>query len=254
MKGLFNSARSNTIIWAHGNAGGDWQHHNKRGSARVNFLTGAAKTIAVEVDSKFVVHAWLMTIGWGVLIPLGVLTARFLKSKPNKLWFKLHRAIQTTGLVFAIIGLVLAVQAVGNKGGNGQHFAGTNKSHKVLGLVVMVLGIQQPLFAIFRPHPPKDGETTSGMRAAWEILHKGSGYVAVVLAVAVIFLGMDALKMLSDKSQTVGKAIYGSVVGLLVMTFIGLQATGHAEIISSTATKPMKVIQVGETEAALQQY
>lgn len=35
-------------------------------------------------------HGWLMVVGWGVLIPLGILTARHAK-RWDPLWFHVHR-------------------------------------------------------------------------------------------------------------------------------------------------------------------
>jgi hypothetical protein len=36
-------------------------------------------------------HGWLMAVGWGLLIPLGILTARHGKEFKPPLWFHLHR-------------------------------------------------------------------------------------------------------------------------------------------------------------------
>ena len=57
------------------------------------------------------------------------------------------------------------------------------KAHGIMGVVVMTLGILQPINGFLRPHHGKP------WRRAWELLHKGSGYVAVLLAVPTICLG-----------------------------------------------------------------
>ncbi len=62
------------------------------------------------------------------------------------LWFQLHRAIQTTGLIFAIVGFIMALSFVSK----GNHFTAT---HHKLGLTVMIIGLLQPLNAFIRPHP-----------------------------------------------------------------------------------------------------
>jgi hypothetical protein len=57
----------------------------------------------------------------------------------------------------------------------------------------MVLGLLQPLNAVLRPHPPAKGAQRSPPRLLWEVLHKGSGYCALLLAVAAIFLGLKQI-------------------------------------------------------------
>lgn len=41
-------------------------------------------------------HAWLAAIGWGVLVPLGILLARSFKDARGW-WFHAHRALQASG-------------------------------------------------------------------------------------------------------------------------------------------------------------
>ena len=46
----------------------------------MNFATGASH--AVERDAKLVAHGALMFIAWGVMIPMGIIMARFTKHIP----------------------------------------------------------------------------------------------------------------------------------------------------------------------------
>jgi hypothetical protein len=59
-----------------------------------------------NLQKKYYAHASLMLIGWGWLLPSGAIFARLLRHRPDGLWFKMHRVLQTIGLVFAIIGWV----------------------------------------------------------------------------------------------------------------------------------------------------
>ncbi len=58
-----------------------------------------------------------------------------MQSKPP-VWFQAHRYIQSSGLIVAIIGFILALSFVDK----GSHFT---KPHHKLGLAVMILGILQ---------------------------------------------------------------------------------------------------------------
>jgi len=64
-----------------------------------------------------VLHGVLMLLGWGVLLPAGVLIARYLKWK-GSLWLKLHIGLQISGLAFGLAGLILALVQFGPFGGS----------------------------------------------------------------------------------------------------------------------------------------
>ena len=138
-----------------------------------------------------VTHGTLMMMSWGLLLPSGVIIARFAKhKKPDGIWFKIHRAFQIFGLVLALIGWIIAlvqfdVFSAGIKDN-------VSYIHGLVGCIVMSLGLLQPLNAFIRPHapPPGDGAPKAVKRVVWEYVHKGSGYTAVVLAVITIFIGV----------------------------------------------------------------
>jgi len=141
-------------------------------------------TEAGRYQKASIAHGSLMIISWGLLLPTGVMSARWLKHRPNALWFKLHRIIQTVGLIIATTGWIIALATF-------DVFTARDSSyvHGALGMTVMVLGILQPINAFIRPHPGGDGEATPLKRRIWEITHKFSGRIAIVLAAATILLG-----------------------------------------------------------------
>eukprot|EP00041_Stephanoeca_diplocostata_P030338 m.916659 g.916659 ORF g.916659 m.916659 type:complete len:150 (+) comp23737_c0_seq10:102-551(+) len=119
-------------------------------------------------------HALLMTIAWGFMVPAGILIARF-RVGAQGLWFKMHRAVQCLGITLAVAGFAVIVAAVSNE--SLAHFA---VSHAKIGLAIMVFGVLQPLNAFIRPHPAEGHKPF--WRMLWETVHKGLGYVAVLLA------------------------------------------------------------------------
>ena len=164
------------------------------------------------------IHASLMIISWGFLLPSGTLIAKFFKHRPDGLWYKLHRGIQMLGLSLAIAGWIYALinfNVFLDYGFN-------NRRHGICGMVVMVLGILQPLNAIIRPHAPKEGATKSTKRFAWEIWHKTSGWIAVILAVPTIVLGTLSLPLPEDqKNWQIGYGVgcIGGLLGLVAYMF-----------------------------------
>mmetsp|Transcript_37108 Transcript_37108/g.82554 ORF Transcript_37108/g.82554 Transcript_37108/m.82554 type:complete len:617 (+) Transcript_37108:171-2021(+) len=145
---------------------------NSSGAAvGLNFFS--RRTTAARYFTYPQLHGLFMGLAWGVLLPAGALIARYLRHK-DPLWFKLHRAIQASGVVCALVGFILIwVGGARNPG-----FA-----HGIIGLLVMALGLQQPINAYFRPHK---GEPR---RDAWEWLHKGGGYSALLLGLINVSLG-----------------------------------------------------------------
>jgi len=174
----------------------------------------AATQSGLSLRQIHLIHGSLMMVSWGFLLPSGTLIAKFYKHRPDGLWFKLHRGIQMLGLLLAIIGWIIALvnftvfQDVGFR----------NYQHGICGMVVMILGILQPLNALLRPHAPKsDDEPKTTKRHYWEIWHKISGYSAVLLAVPTIVLGSLSLPNLDDQTKVqIGYGV-GCIGGLLVL-------------------------------------
>ena len=79
------------------------------------------------------------------------------------LWFRLHRTVQSVGLVCTLAALVVAV--VMTQQARKSHFGGVQGK---LGLVVTLVGVAQPLNALFRPPPqPRTRARRVSAVAAW---------------------------------------------------------------------------------------
>lgn len=61
-------------------------------SGVVNFASGSIVVGSAPSDAKVTAHAVLVIVGWGLLLPLGVVFARF--KEFGNIWFQLHRAFQ----------------------------------------------------------------------------------------------------------------------------------------------------------------
>jgi hypothetical protein len=162
-------------------------HHATTGSpggpvhTNIDFLTGTAisggGSVPLTHFQKVVwTHGMLMTVGWGWIIPAGILVARF-KLGASGLWFKVHRAGQVLGLLLGFVGLAVIVSGVREE--KRAHFMVT---HAKVGLAVMVAAGLQPLNALIKRPKPADGDHMSFNRMVWELVHKGIGYGTVVLA------------------------------------------------------------------------
>jgi len=143
------------------------------------------------------IHGSFMLTGWGLLLPNGMLVARYFKLHPesNSAWFKFHRICQPLGLVVSTIGWIIALA-------NFDVFQDkdTRFIHGLVGSLVMALGWLQPLNAYFRPHLPSspDQEKTT-IRIAWEHYHRGAGWFCFFCALFVIFLGTTMIPLPNDR-------------------------------------------------------
>jgi hypothetical protein len=156
------SCEPSNIVYSWGQASSDsnpsFSKHVRVGGGSINFAdageTSVADTRPTAVKSGFVAHATLMVLGWGAMIPTGVVTARFFKARKKgrrpDCWFQMHRSVQVVGLLLAIGGLIAvsttnAGQHVFDRPSdpNAKSFLEDPKGHGILGMVVMVLGIQQ---------------------------------------------------------------------------------------------------------------
>lgn len=145
-------------------------------------------------------HARSMVAAWGVLLPLGALAARYFKVTrrqrwPQELdnpgWWHCHRWGQSFGVLLACGGLGLAW-------GNGGGASALALWHHWAGWSVMLLGLFQIGSGLVRGS--KGGPTAPTMRGdhydmtpwrCWfERLHKGLGWLALLMSVGVIGSGL----------------------------------------------------------------
>ncbi len=148
-------------------------------------------------------HARIMVVAWGILVPMGILIARYFKIMPSQgwpqkldshLWWNTHRICQYSAFVLMLVGLWFIL--------NAPAVAALPGPHALLGWTVLALGMAQVLGGLLRgtkggpTEPAKDGSLRGDhydmtpRRLAFEYLHKSLGYVALVLSMTAILLGL----------------------------------------------------------------
>jgi hypothetical protein len=146
-------------------------------------------------------HARLMVLAWGVLIPVGVLWARFWKVAPgqdwpreldDKRWWHAHRTLQIAGVALGFVALALVFRRGAATPGAG--------IHPLLGWAVVAAGAWQVAHGFARGS--KGGPTAPALagdhydmtrwRVLFERTHKSLGWIVVVGAVAAIASGLVA--------------------------------------------------------------
>jgi len=159
------------------------EHDGTKGEVQINFLINNVSPVVDDALATRITHGVFMFVSWGVAIPVGALLARYLRleNKDNVIWFKIHRLSQPIGYFLAIVGFIIALAMVKVQ------FA---LAHSYFGLIVMILGFGQVLWAILRPHKE---EPKTGLRKKWEKIHIWVGRTLPVLGYITIFIGLGAI-------------------------------------------------------------
>ena len=242
---------SNTLLlWGFGSApygpGSAGYHGRERGRFLVSLsgsdapLLGGVAFGIDPVDVYKMAHGVLMFLGWGVLLPLGAVTSRFFRHH-DPLWFDIHRFLQMSGLLSGFIGWVIALVQFTPFGAMPR----LGQAHYTFGMMVMVLGLMQPLNGILRPHKGQP------FRKQWEWLHKGSGYTALFLAWPTIFMGAALFAYqvpTSAASDVASGVIWTMVVFLVLITLYCAKGTVFSVKGWTLSTVPLTKEYVGTSE------
>lgn len=152
-------------------------------TATIDILSGITAKGHTNLNTLKLVHGVINALSWGILLPIGVVTARYLRhiQALGPVWFYAHAGIQMvaifTGTVGFAIGIGLGKLSPGNVYG----------LHRKLGFAVFCLGWLQTLALLFRPR------TTNKFRKYWKSYHHFVGYACVTLALVNVFQGFDVM-------------------------------------------------------------
>jgi Eukaryotic cytochrome b561 len=80
-------------------------------------------------------HGLLVALGWGILMPIGIMIARYFK-KYDPFWFYAHISIQGVGFVLGAIGIIIGF-SLDDDGLNNIDV------HKAIGIIILVFGALQ---------------------------------------------------------------------------------------------------------------
>ncbi|KAL2343131.1 hypothetical protein Fmac_004416 [Flemingia macrophylla] len=151
---------------------------------RIHLKVGSSEA-EQDLLPVLVVHGFMMFVAWGILLPGGVLAARYLKHLKGNGWYRIHVYLQYSGLVIVLLALLFAVAEL-----KGFFFSST---HVKFGFAAILLASIQPVNAFLRPPKPANGEQAPFKRVIWEYFHSIIGRCAVVVGIAALFTGMKHL-------------------------------------------------------------
>lgn len=160
---------------------------NLNSKGKLNLLTGASTAASggSSILRKRNTHGVLNAVSWGLLLPMGAIFARYLKTfkSADPAWFYLHVACQLIGYGVGVSGWATGIHLGNMSKGI------TYSVHRNIGIAVFALGTLQ-IFALFL-RPKKDHK----YRFYWNIYHHSIGYTIIILGVINIFKGMSILSV-----------------------------------------------------------
>ncbi|KAE8715145.1 Cytochrome b561 and DOMON domain-containing protein [Hibiscus syriacus] len=159
---------------------------NVQSMATLNLLSGETATTNGGGSKlrKRNIHGILNTVSWGILMPIGAITARYLKvfKSADPAWFYLHAACQFSAYVVGVAGWGTGLK-LGSESPGIQF-----DTHRTIGIVLFSLGTLQVFALLLRPKPDHK------YRLYWNIYHHLVGYAVIILSVINVFEGFDILK------------------------------------------------------------
>ncbi|EXB77048.1 hypothetical protein L484_014174 [Morus notabilis] len=160
-------------------------------------------------------HRILIIVGWGTLLPVGVVIARYFQKYPMQWneWYSFHIMFQSTGYVLGTIGWLIGILA----GITSPKQLHADKPDRILGIIIFTFTTIQMLAFTWQPKKLEQGEEHY-YRKGWVICHHFLGYVLIALIIAEIFQGIK-----DQRHATNWKWIYVGILGVLGLIVISLE-------------------------------
>ncbi|CAN8253988.1 unnamed protein product [Cochlearia groenlandica] len=181
--------------------------HDDKTSVFVDFskASGVSSFTKTTTSIEKTKHGIMAIFGWGFLLPLGAILARYLKHK-DPLWYYLHIGFQFTGFIFGLAAVILGIQLYNRIQPN-------IPAHRGIGIFILVLSILQVLAFFARP------EKETKMRRYWNWYHHWIGRISLFFGAVNIVVGIRMANN-GDDGWRIG---YGFVLSLTLLAFIVLE-------------------------------
>lgn len=189
-KNVIDTSSTLKVVWAMGDAWtadalADSNMHNDISTVPtlIHLLSGKANV--EDLQPVLAVHGFMMFIAWGLLLPGGVLGARYLKHLDNNGWFEIHMYSQLSAIVVMLLGLLFAVGEL--------HGFNFRTGHMRVGMLSILLVLLQGVNGYLRPKNALPGESQRPQRVVWQYIHRYAGRTALVLGFLSLVTGISQL-------------------------------------------------------------
>ncbi|KAJ7298876.1 hypothetical protein O6H91_04G019000 [Diphasiastrum complanatum] len=155
-----------------------------QGILKVDMASGTVATVQAPYQRLKNRHGIINVVGWGILLPLGVIAARYLRpfEVADPAWFYIHVFCQSSGYIIGVAGWATGLRLGSYSKGVVYH------THRNIGISVFSFATLQVLSLLMRPQ--KDHK----VRTYWNVFHHTLGYTTIILAIVNIFEGLHILQ------------------------------------------------------------
>lgn len=184
-----NQSTSLTYVWNRGPSVSNFQPSahaftttDLSGIRTIDMASGSSSASSVTLSHQTLKnrHGVLNTVGWGIILPCGVIAARYLRFT-DPAWFYIHAFLQTAGFILGVAGWATGLRL-------GNYSAGViYRKHRFIGIALFTIATVQVTAILLRPK--KDHK----IRKAWNLYHYTLGATILVLGILNIFYGFDIL-------------------------------------------------------------
>lgn len=213
-KNIIDSNTPLRLIWA---MGAQWSEgplseknmHSATSNrpVRVMLMRGSAEA-EQDLRPVLAVHGFMMFVAWGILLPGGILAARYLKHVKGDGWYRIHAYLQYSGISIVFLGVLFAAAEL-------RGFF-LSSIHVKFGVTAIVLACIQPVNACLRPKKASNNESSSIKRIIWEYFHIITGRSAIIVGLVSLITG---LKHLGDRYDD--ENIQGLLWALILWFVVG---------------------------------
>lgn len=177
--------------------------------ATIDVLSGSSASQNTNVGKLRTIHGIINAISWGILLPIGAVTARYFRhiNAIGTIWFYVHSGVQLSAFFLGTVGFSIGIRL-------GDLSPGIEYGlHRKLGFAAFCLGGLQTLALLFRP------KTTNKFRKYWKSYHHFVGYACVVLGIVNVFQGFDVM----GEGRSYAKLVYCLCLSSLIGICIALE-------------------------------
>ncbi|GAB4859359.1 hypothetical protein Ancab_010823 [Ancistrocladus abbreviatus] len=207
-------------VWQFGQVSGDTpQAHpltgdHQKSKGTVNFLSGQISEGGGGGSRlrRKNVHGVLNAVGWGTLMPIGAIIARYMRvfKGADPAWFYLHITCQVSAYIVGVVGWGTGLKL-------GSESPGVYHTHRNIGITLFSLATLQVFALLLRPK--KDHK----YRLYWNIYHHSIGYTVIVLSIINVFKGLHILDPAKKwKRAYIGILIFLGSIALILEAFTWL--------------------------------
>ncbi|GBG75724.1 hypothetical protein CBR_g20975 [Chara braunii] len=213
-----NDIKRTWILWAKGPTPGptsqELPQHSERHSQQINFRTGR---LYDQPDRARLAHAWMSVVCWGVILPVGIIYARYAEKFRQDLLLP-HVVIQSVGYIAGVASSAIGISLSTQSGMSSKY-----RHHLALGVILVIITPCMILSSVMLQKMDLianyvGASRTRKIQGGWSNVHWWFVCGLLVFIPAQIIIGFTILQ-----PATLYGVMYAVMAGVFVLIFLVLE-------------------------------